>query len=682
MSAQAATQICISLDPAESAETPIRRGPCEGAVPGSMLSWGRATEFRVFAELAASGQAWKLPSGERVYDPAHELIRKYLAREAGVADEAWEAAAPEDQRQSLAWCRFLELVEVSAANRAAAGMSLKEAYGRACENVGMSELGQVVALPTFYERRRKYLGANRARSSQLDNRGRRTGPRRTAFDRDAWAYFEGLWLSQKVRSVRSCYEQTAARATEQGWAWPSYDAVKRRVRKAFPPPIADRFRLAERQWRTKYEPKLVRDRRSVRGNFAWEIDHVRDDLNARDGAQKARAWTTLIVDVGSNLIVGWAKTTNPSSDSLAVAIQRAVTRYGSPSHIYMDNGLDMHDATIGGRRRKVADERWVRAVCHRIGSEVHFCRVRSPESKGGVEQMGNIIHNEFDKLWPSYCGGSPGKKPDQIDKWCREHLDELPTLEDLESAFNQFVETIADRPFLKTDDGWLSRRQCFERDRMPKKTLPVEELRVLLLKLVGPRKVKNKGVLWNGLWYSDDGGRMFEYQDKEVMLRVDVQDVSRVYVCDLSGKVKFIARQNLVKGSSDDIRRGRRQVAKAKRICKEARLQQTVALDDLPMAVLRAQAERYRKQTGVLNPPAEQRPALTVAPITTPDAQAICESSEEIRRAERRDALQPHPFAGPPALAGLSLDELQALALPDDDELAARDEAELDELCG
>jgi hypothetical protein len=665
---------------AASAE-PICHGIPDGAIPGTMLSWGRATEFRIFGELAATGHAWKLADGTRVFDPIHPAIQRHLAREAGVADDAWVAASPERQREALARCRFLELVELSLARSKSMHVGRKELTRRACANIGVAELGYVVALPTFYEWQRKYLQSGRKRSSQLDTRGRRPGPRGTTFDRNAWAYFESLYLTKQRQSVKGCWHQTAAKADQYNWNWPDYKTVVRRVAKEWPAQKADYYRLGRRLWEMKHQPKLINDTRDLPGNHTWVIDHLRHDFWARVGKQRKRLWCSLVTDRASNMIVGWSITTNPSSDSLSLALKRAVTRHGAPLETMLDNGEDMKAESFGNKNRKWVDEEWAGGLFDQMGVKLHWCKPYSPWSKGQVERMAATIHEQFDKLFTSYCGGSTAAKPDGIDRWCEEHIGELPTEAEVNEAFAQFVETFADRP---SDAEWvkpLSPRQRFEQTRIAKRTLPEHVLRVLLLKLTSPRCVTSKGVLYNGLHYTDDGGHMFQLQGKEVRLRVDPDDITRVWICDHKGKPLFIARQNLCKGTADDMRVAMNRRKQARRIVRESRLEQVRALDDVPLAVLRSQAERYRAETKALEP-VDGPPALTVAPILTPSASAVSESAAAIARQENRDVMQPHPMTWPRDNYGLTPEELQALALPDDDELAARDREELEELCG
>ncbi len=638
----------------------------------------RSTRDSIFVDLVRIGGAWRDARGVRCFDVLHPRMKPYLA---GRSDELFEDAHPEDQRPAILRVLLIE----SVLRRVAGAPAFKgraEVYQGALDELAPSLLegAPIPSLRTYRGWQQRYLASGRLRSSQLDTRGGRSGRERVRFSAEARAYFKGVYLTRQCRSIKNCWLETMAKADSKGWDCPGYEPVKRWARKHLPPRIADYYRRGPRAWRMRHQPKLVVDTRDLPGNHTWVIDNLRFDFWARLGPRRVRLWCSLIIDRASNLIVGWAITTNPSQDSLILALRRAVKRHGPPLEVILDNGRDMRSDAFAGKNRKWVAEELASALLSQLGIILHFCQPYSPWSKGGVEAMARTIHAQFDRLFRSFCGGSPADKPEGVDRWCREHHDELPTVPEVEAAFAQFVETFADRP---SDAQWvkpLSPRQRFEQTRIAKRTLPDHLLNVLLLKLTGPRRVTSKGVLYNGLHYT--ASRMFgEDQHSQVRLRIDPDDVSRVWVCDLKGRPKYIARQNLVKGTLDDVRVAMNRRSHARRVVREAHQERTRALDDLPMAVLRSQAERYRSQTRQNDPPAGS-PAPTVAPIVTPAAQQIIAAAAVVERQERQDAMRAHPFQGPAAVQGLSRDELDALSAGDDDLLMGDDVDDLDALCG
>ncbi len=595
----------------------------------------RQTLDSAFARLASGGHAWCGPDGKRYYDAAHPQVRKYLEREAGIADAAWSNASPPARKLAQDWCRFLERAE-SAIARDAGSLGRVAAAELACKNLGPELLGQWVSVPTFYARLKRYKAARRRRSSQLDGRSRPIG--RQVIDQEAWGFFLRLYLTPHQRGIRSCWEATKAQADKLGWFCPGYRALVRRVDREWPAAKADYYRLGEREWRKRHAPKIVRDKSDLPGNHTWEIDHARLDFWAREGNRRERLWITLIVDRGSDLLVGWSITTNPSSDSLAQAPRRAVTTCGAPLETVLDNGRDMLAGSFGGKQHWV-DPTWAGNVFDQLGVELHICQPFSPWAKGVVEGLARTIHERFCKSFASYCGGEPADKPQGIDKWCAENVEKLPSTVEVEQRFSLWVQAFSERPSDAVGIAPLSPRQRFEQTRIARRTLPDDVLNMLLLKLTGPRKVTSKGVMHNGLRYTDDFGRLFDHQGRQVRLRVDPDDISYVWVCDVKGKPLFRAVQNYVKGDAVDVRKAAQRRKRARQVVEEARRDYMPALDDIPTAIMRAQVERYQAETAGNEPP-DGSPAAAVAPITTATAQEVLAAAEAIDQA-KRETLRP-----------------------------------------
>ncbi len=628
------------------------------AIAEHELSWSRSTAWDMFKKLEPLRRAWRHVDGTRFFDRHHPKVRKHLAREAGVADDAWNAAPIEQQRESMARCRFLELVEASV-SKLAPRVGRKEAYRQAALNLGAQVLGYTVPLPTFYGWKRRYEKSGRKRSSLIDARTHGASDRRP-FDARVWAHFLGIWLTLACRSIRDCWREAQAWAAKHNCDCPEYSAFARRVRKEWPEPKADFYRLGERKWRVKHAPKLVRDKRDLAGNHTWEIDHLRLDFWSRVGKKRVRLWCTLIVDRASNLIVGWAITTNPSSDSLALAIRRAVKAYGAPLEAVLDNGRDMQAGSFGNRRGWI-DEEWAGGIFEQMGVTLHWCRPFTPWAKGQVEAMARTIHLCYDKRFKSYCGGHIDTKPAGIDRWCVEHLAELPTPEEVDKLFGEWAASFAERPSDAEGIKPLSPRQRFEQTRIAKRTLPDHVLNILLLKLTGPRAVTAKGIRHNGMYYTSGAGHLFLHQGKQLRIRVDPDDISYAWACDMKGKPLFVLRQNYVKGTSEDVRAGAKSRKAARRICEQAATARRPALDDTPAAILRAQVERYRAETAIHEPP-QPPPAPRVAPIRTPATEALIEAADTVRREEKRDRARRAAAPAEIPAAGYTPDEMEFLA--------------------
>jgi len=634
-----------------------KRIPSDWITRADLPSCNRTTLHEIRGGLERCGDARLGPDGEWYFNPKNPRVGKWLNREAGIADPAWTAAPLERQREALARCRFVESVDREAA-KLVSQVGRKEACRRACRELGQKLLGRVIPLPTFYDWDRKYRASGRRRSSLVDMRGL-TGPDHKGIDGPYRAHFESIYLTEQRRGIRGCWRETEALAQKHGWRSMSYPALRRWVKKTWPAQKADRYRLGERAWRAKYEPKMVFDVRDLPGNHTWCIDHLRLDFWARVGKQRVRLWCTLITDRASNLIVGWAITTNPSSDSLAQALRRAVTTYGASLEVVLDNGRDMAAYSFGGRA-KWLDETWVQGVFDQLGVKIHFCDPFSPWAKGQVEGMARTIHEGVCKTFWSYCGRSTQNKPQDIDKECRERFNELPGREEVEQRLSVFVETQNERPSDAVGVAPLSPRQRFEQTRIAVRTLPADQLDLILLPITGPRKVTAKGVMHRGLYYAAD--RLFDRHGQQVRLRYNPDDISYVWVCEMNGKPLFVARQNYVTGTAEDVRVAAARRKYARNAVKEGRMQECAALDDTPTAILRAQIERYRQETAKYEPPTP--PIETLSPIVTPAADAVRNAAETIRREETRAKALKHTPRSRQGLQRFTVEEINGGAEP------------------
>lgn len=75
-----------------------------------------------------------------------------------------------------------------------------------------------------------------------------------------------------------------------------------------------------------------------------------------DSRKTKRLYITTVLDVKSNVLVGWNITESPDSNSTLDALRFAMLRFGIPKRLYFDNGREFTTLDIAGdkRKRKVA----------------------------------------------------------------------------------------------------------------------------------------------------------------------------------------------------------------------------------------------------------------------------------------------------------------------------------------
>lgn len=207
-----------------------------------------------------------------------------------------------------------------------------------------------------------------------------------------------------------------------------------------------------------------------RRNWRWEMDHKQLDIEVIPprGRNPRKPWVTLIVEVFSRLIMGWAIDLSPTSGTVLAALAEAVALrpdkpYGGlPEQVRPDNALEF-----------VADA--IEEACAALGIAVLPAPPYSPEKKGKVERCAGTIVTSFLTDKPFFTKGPRGQDGDLI------HAGPgRLTLVELVSEFSSWVDRF-NREMVHSAirttpiERWLS-------DATPVRSVPLERLRWMMLK--------------------------------------------------------------------------------------------------------------------------------------------------------------------------------------------------------
>ena len=219
---------------------------------------------------------------------------------------------------------------------------------------------------------------------------------------------------------------------------PGYGAITRFI-DSIPPAVRDCAVLSKQQWAADNRPYITTLRgERVPANEVWISDHrVFDVLTDNDAIPfvplhaARRLWITVIMDLRTRVIVGWAWSISPSSRSIASALHMAISRFGKPKIFYCDNGRDYRKNAAGAKRGsllaaavpKELDEPEIRGLLARLDIKVQFCKVRNPQSKQ-IESFFSFVSRRFDRglfFRLGYTGSKPSLRPDFCAKHEKEH---------------------------------------------------------------------------------------------------------------------------------------------------------------------------------------------------------------------------------------------------------------------
>jgi hypothetical protein len=226
---------------------------------------------------------------------------------------------------------------------------------------------------------------------------------------------------------------------------PRYGAIARFI-DSIPPAVRDCAVLSKQEWAAANRPYITTMRgKHTRVNAVWISDHrVFDVLTDNDFFFSApphaarRLWITVIQDMRSRAIVGWAWSISPSSQSIASALHMAISRFGKPELFYVDNGRDYRKIAAGAEHGsflaaavpeeldehgRVSPSPEIQGMLARLGIKVEHCKVRNPQSKQ-IESFFAFVSKRFDRglfFRLGYTGSKPSLRPDFCAKYEKEH---------------------------------------------------------------------------------------------------------------------------------------------------------------------------------------------------------------------------------------------------------------------
>ncbi len=606
-----------------------------GWVAGDQLGKPKEHVERLYRKLRQSGRAKRIGRA-CFFDPHTPTVARLLAvagEDRSYADlSGFSARQIEDARRKV---RILERSRIEIAHKLATSRMQRttavEWYCKVrCEQLGFGS----ISVGTFSRWGRRYRrGGPNKLLALVDTRGRKTGAV-VSCSPEAWSYFCGWYLDGRKRSVQLCYELTAERAEQRGWAWPGRRTILRKI-SDIPQAARVLAREGEHAFKSKCLPRIRRSYEHVAAGDVFCCDECTLDLYARapdgrGGWKRVRPILTAILDVRSRMFVGWHIGARANSDTIVAAFKMAVQQFGPPLDVVCDNGEDYK--SVGGRRKKWVefDQKRLANVYAQLGCTVRWATPYAPWAKM-IESHFRAIHERCDKLFDTYCGNKPENRPEGV-----EHIPvwQLPTVDEVRERFGEWLPAHHARP--QTGDGMfsLSPDQAMQqfRSKTPRQRLSGDFLDYLCAKVVGPVKVTRDGVRHQGIHYGQGCEELLRRQGQQVLLRVHPDRADYVDVTDLQGRpITRAANSRLTGVSQDDIREGQSRRKRARRLAREARGEAVYALKHNNVSAAIA-AQRNRNRSTQQDVPAPDPPAAIKA--VRPD---LREGVERIAAEHRAD---------------------------------------------
>lgn len=440
-----------------------------------------------------------------------------------------------------AWAQAPHRAQEAAKKRAeivAKGKERMKAGGTKGLKVYLKKEDVSVSTGTFYAWRKKFDAEGMV--GLLPGYRYGGSPAAGTLTKEQAAYLESVWLRQSKPRMTDAWKLLVAwckgredPAPANGGGAPPYTVCRKHLN-ALPESVKVEGREGQKGLFNKRAPSVRRDYTDLPFNERWNADHcVLDMFCLGNNGKPIRPWLTAVQDLGTRTIVGFALMVKPSSVSIKKAFLRAFTAYGIPRHIHIDNGPDFSaksfTAGMKTRFRKALADLESEGAFSLLGIDAHFCIPGNPGAKP-VERFFGTMHGQFDRRFDSYCGRDAQEKPEQLKQVLAGG--KIPTLAELEDHLNNYINGEYHQATHR-GSGMEGRsplevfRYWTEEQNQAIRKAPLEELRLAMCPFKR-RTVGRFGVkLFDQHYHSDE---LLAEQGKEVIVRWDPDDLSRVYV--------------------------------------------------------------------------------------------------------------------------------------------------------
>lgn len=400
--------------------------------------------------------------------------------------------------------------------------------------------GKRVSVKTLYRWQKDYR--ENGLCGLLPDWGRRDD--RHSIDDAAYEYFCALYLTEKKRSVRYCYDLLKSKALEMGWLIPGSVKTLQRIANEIPEAVRVAACDGKKAAYDNCLPYTERDIESVKGNQVWVGDHFIGDFfiagpkKKKDGSTIwTRPWFTMWMDFRSRKMVGWHIDFTPSTGTIISAFANAALNpnIGLPQEILTDNGRDYCSKEFAGRgHRKIADEqeeRRVKPLIEHLGVGAHFAIPENARAKP-IEREFRTFAEHFCKEFASYCGSRPEARPEDLESTLKGLPTYNLTMDDLKRLFSDWVQYVKNK---QVSEGKGRKGECpdetFARTRLPLRLAPMEAMRLLFQRHTQAVKVNRCMVKFRGQNYFH--ADLALHKDKHVYIRYREEDLSVVSVYSL-----------------------------------------------------------------------------------------------------------------------------------------------------
>lgn len=356
---------------------------------------------------------------------------------------------------------------------------------------------------------------------------------------EAWETFYSIWYNTKL-SVQQCYEMTCEKHKDME-KLPEVSSFRRRLNK-----IPDPVRILRDSGKKAFEdtclPYIDVDYSRMYSNEQWVADHhVFDVLVEDDRGRIFRPWLSAWLDRRSRYITGYeVNSCEPNSDIVISSFAKACIKCGIPDGVLLDNGKDFKAYDLFNNHNAMS-------VASQMGIKVTNAIVKNAKAKP-IERYFRTVEEKYFAALPCYIAGKPHLRPEKMNM-----TNKKLKLKGLCMKYEKFLEIAGlvisemnNTPHSgKGMDGKTPYEIYTSHFTKPVRVVRNEDvLNLLLQRTSRPVKVGRNGVRVSaiGLYYYND--RLAEWFGKEVFVRYNSDDISKVYIYSTDDRFICTAANN------------------------------------------------------------------------------------------------------------------------------------------
>lgn len=274
------------------------------------------------------------------------------------------------------------------------------------------------------------------------NYGKRAG--QSSIPNEIFEHFKAAYLVEGGPTAETCYMESFGLACKLGLVqdgcldgFPTLRAFLYRLRRDQSEDSIYLARNGFAKWNRRFGNFVDRDPDAVQAGEAWFADHrqldvavfpdpvppmarkaLRAFLKANSHKRPGFPWITVWRDFRTSKWLGWMLHMEPpNTDHIMQSLYNAMSLYGIPKYLYIDNGKDFRARQFSGgrshRHKLDVNEKYVMSLVSGLGIGTIFAQPYNAQAKA-LERDFRIYKDWSDRRMPGFRGGNVVEKPEKL----------------------------------------------------------------------------------------------------------------------------------------------------------------------------------------------------------------------------------------------------------------------------